>query len=631
MRLVKTPSIGTNSTIMKYLYIFLLFTSCCFFVQSNSQAQTPFIVVKESDATITTHEISSGDVVLGITNLGGGMINKFELPGYGDLLGFESDRYGRGGQTSFRTKVHSRVYNPTQAGLNDRAGTQCNITQTPGKLVVDRRPCALFNGDGRYDFNEWENLVSDGYNGDGGTSGHNSDADGIDETNLAGKQADELTSEFDYYGYYEDYMGQDSVDIPTFHHYYEFTFERYPGGCLDQFGAGTPAYDPTSHVPNITVNAPQGVYKGTDKDMDHFIHWTTLRLDNDLYPVGYRHLVGLDGQLVTELRGSEALNYDIHLSDKADFFPVMVISQSADINEGSAIGVFQPNSDIVAQQTVGGSGSNSYTDDRRFQAYLTDQPYRIPNMQRFGFGGRTFGLLNRNRTPNNEPETWRGEMYFLVGTPAEIYANVLKINAPYTTNSVASAPPSPTFTNSVISCNASVDLSWTANSSADNITMYEVWRSTSSGGTFEYLGASLGTTFTDSTSLDFDMEYFYKIRALNLGGISEFSTVSSIATAGEPIDCSGGTTLTELEEHSFDLRIYPNPIVASELLNQELPDQMLSGYVKASVVDLLGNVLVERVLDNENAVISTGELKQGVHLLKLESEGTSKTLKFIVN
>jgi len=397
-------------------------------VNIHTTAQTTFIVAKPSDPGITTHEITSGNVTLGITDKGGGMINKFTLPGYGDISDDVADRYGRGGQVAVRDAMHKGWYNPTQAGHVDGAGTQCNITATKGKLVVDKRPCSLWRGDGKYDFIEWEDLCTDGYNNDGGTSGHNSDVDGIDETKLAGKQATEITSEFDFYCEYQDYMDSSGVDIPCFRYYYEFEFARYPGHCLEQFNESTPCWWEAMRADDISVNAPAGTHQATYQDMSRFIHGAFLRNDNDIWAGNYRHLKLASGAWYTEARNeaaSESKQFLIH-PDLAEAFPLLIISNSTDINSGPAIGVFQPWSEINVQSTVGGT----YTDDRRIpdKMVMEDYPNRA-GQNKFGFKGRTWGLLNRNRTPNNDPEMWRGEMYILVGTPAEIYANAVKLNA----------------------------------------------------------------------------------------------------------------------------------------------------------------------------------------------------------
>jgi hypothetical protein len=514
-------------------------------------AQSTFIVAKQSDPSVTTHEITSGNVTLGITDKGGGMINKFTLPGFGDIMGDVADRYGRGGQTAIRSFAHSGKYNPTQAGLTDGAGTQCPITQSTGKLVVDRRPCCLWRADGSYDYIEWEDLCSDNYN-DGGTSGHNSDVDGIDESNLTGTQATEITSEFDFYCTYEDYMDTNGVNIPCFYHYYEFVYARYPGHCIDQFGEGTSIYNSAAEIADITVEYPTGTHAGSDLDMNNLTHWTTLRIDNDLWEARYRHYINGDGEWITELRGTVAKSIDIHL-DSTDAFPMLILSDYEDINQGPAIGVFQPNSEKVARQTVGGS----YTDDRRFLAWMKDDAGSASGTQtKFGFGGRTYGLLNRNRTPGNEAETWRGEMYYLVGTPAEIFANVQKLNTPDTTASVPSAPTGISLSSGVTDCNAWVSVEWSPNDSLENVTLYEVWHSSTLAGTYELATTVTDTTFTDNSEKGFETEYFYKVKAINLAGASGFSAMDSVTTSVEPTECNTTSFFVFIEHNQSGLNLF---------------------------------------------------------------------------
>lgn len=115
----------------------------------------PFEIIALSDPTITTHELTSGDFTLGVTDYGGGSINKMVIPGVGDISTREADRYGRMGQMAFRDSLHGGRYNPTQAGFYEYLGTQCEITTNPGKLTLEPRGIALWHGDGQYDFTEW--------------------------------------------------------------------------------------------------------------------------------------------------------------------------------------------------------------------------------------------------------------------------------------------------------------------------------------------------------------------------------------------------------------------------------------------------------------------------------------------
>jgi len=75
------------------------------------------------------------------------------------------------------------------------------IEKYKDKLILPARPVALWYGDGKWDFCQWENIGADPYQNDNGFG----DVDELDETNLPGKQNTEVKSEFDYYGIYHDY------------------------------------------------------------------------------------------------------------------------------------------------------------------------------------------------------------------------------------------------------------------------------------------------------------------------------------------------------------------------------------------------------------------------------------------
>lgn len=384
----------------------------------------PYQVAYPSDPSITTHEIASGEVILGISDMGGGYINKLDIPGYGDIMGPVTDRFGRGGQTAIRDGLHRGKYNPTQAGFSDRAGTVCHIDTSPGMLTVDARPCTLWRGDNKYDFIRWENLASDGYNEDG----DNSDVDGIDEEDLPGRQATELTSEFDFYCTYEDVMGAKGIHIPCFRHYFEFRFIREPGDCLNQFGPQAPVFTPANLNEDISVESPQGIHPATPFDMSEMISRTTLRADRALWTPQYRHWLTPSGTWQSEPR-LESRRFVIGTSD-VEARPLLILSDSRNMDQAPALGLYWPASAINTRIIVGKTdiGEVVYTDDRRGLVYMIDTPQRIPTMQKFGFGyNRISGMLNRGRTPAGVYELFRGEMYVLVGTPNEIKASAERI------------------------------------------------------------------------------------------------------------------------------------------------------------------------------------------------------------
>ena len=143
----------------KILFLILLF-SCTFSVFSR-----PFKIISNNNKVGQVSDtIHSGDFYIGLNDYGGGAITLVSLPAMGtspfilNTMGTESSQYGRMGQSDIRDSGHWGKYNPTQAGFNEGTGTECQITASPGKRVVQPRGCALWYGDGAYDFIRWENI-----------------------------------------------------------------------------------------------------------------------------------------------------------------------------------------------------------------------------------------------------------------------------------------------------------------------------------------------------------------------------------------------------------------------------------------------------------------------------------------
>ena len=268
-----------------FLKSFVFFLIIFLFNFQLSFAQE-FEIISHSDNRITTHKLKSGPsgFEIGITSNGGGVINFVNFPGIGDIMKLASDRYGRAGQLAFRDTSHGGSYNPTQAGYNEDIGTKCKVIKEGDKLIIPQRGMALWFGDNRNDFTHWENIGSDSKDSDGG----NSDTDGLDESNLEGKQETEVFSEFDYYGTYEDVYGQNDISVGSIRHYFEVSFIREPGHCLNQFREGTPLFNGNALRNDISKKFPVGKHPGTDKDMNGVTAVWSLR--NDVARWDYNHV-----------------------------------------------------------------------------------------------------------------------------------------------------------------------------------------------------------------------------------------------------------------------------------------------------------------------------------------------------
>lgn len=372
-----------------------------------------FKIIAVSDPFVTTQQLSSGNFTIGLTHYGGGMINQLVLPGIGNIMGAQTVRYGRGGQSAIRSMATTGTYNPTQAGFNENIGTQCIISTQPGKLTIQPRPCALWWSDAKYDYTQWENIGSDSFNSDGG----NTDKDGIDESTLPGKQSDEVKSEFDYYGTYENYLNKYNITTPAIRHYFEYRFIRNPGNCLAQFSSASPVWKPNLVQSDLSYQYPAGVFAGTDKDMNLMVGEYALRNDTSLWNPGYRFLQDFYGNWQVAARDSS------FTGDQNKYRQVFIIAESSDKNTGRALGMYCPQTDINMNSVIGvneADGSIAYKDNRTNDSYIHEVRYRIPNMAQFGFNRQTLGLINRSRLPNGVYETYRQEYYIFYGTPQEI-------------------------------------------------------------------------------------------------------------------------------------------------------------------------------------------------------------------
>ncbi len=383
-------------------------------------------VIAPSDSRITTHTLSSGNITLGISSDGGGYINMLKLPGKGDIMGFATDRYGRGGQSAMRDRLHGGRYNPTQAGFHETLGTPSLITVNPDSLVINPRMCSLWHGDGKYDYTRWENIGADPYLNDG----NNSDIDNVDEENLEGKQLTEVGSEFDYYGIYENYMGQDGVSIPCIRHYYEYRFIREPGHCLSQFGPGTAIYSESQIVSDISRLFPDGKHTATATDISGLIKVWSLRHDRALWEPPYRHMISAQGNWVLQNRTDDLASGGVH-GQGATYQPLVIISDSPDRDKGVALGLYRPESEINNFVIVGradSSGVQVYKDDRTNNVIILEQPARVPAMTKYGFLLDGTGMLSPARTDSGVHEVLRSEFFILVGTPDEIFEAANKIH-----------------------------------------------------------------------------------------------------------------------------------------------------------------------------------------------------------
>lgn len=383
-----------------------------------------FKIIAKSDPRITTHEISSGEFIIGITDNGGGVINKVYIPGLGDIMDKNTDMYGRAGQVAIRDAAHGGRFNPTQAGFFETLGTQCEVVKTEGRLTVLPRPMALWHGDGEYDFTEWENIGEDPYRNDNG----NSDIDGLDESQLVGKQETEVTSEFDYYGFYENVNGKHGITTSAFRHYFEIRFVREPSHCVEQFRPGTKLFNPSALRADISVKQPKGKHAATYVDLSGFSLVWSLRHDLAKWTHKYVYYRDQSGKWISS-------NADVELGTQTDS-TVFILADSNNPNQGKALGLYRPSTDINTNFIIGRNEVTNkivYKDNRdqlpKEGSKINYSYKRVPTMSKYGFGTRGSGIINRIRLDKDVYESYRSEYYILYGTPQEIMDAVKMIDA----------------------------------------------------------------------------------------------------------------------------------------------------------------------------------------------------------
>ncbi|MBI5022879.1 MAG: carboxypeptidase regulatory-like domain-containing protein [Candidatus Magasanikbacteria bacterium] len=92
--------------------------------------------------------------------------------------------------------------------------------------------------------------------------------------------------------------------------------------------------------------------------------------------------------------------------------------------------------------------------------------------------------------------------------------------------------------------NATVSITWTANSEGD-LQGYDIYRSSTANGTFSSLGSATTNSYTDSSAVN-GSTYYYRITATDTGGLeSEFSSASNSAAPVAPTTGGAGATIVQ--------------------------------------------------------------------------------------
>ncbi len=156
-------------------------------------------------------------------------------------------------------------------------------------------------------------------------------------------------------------------------------------------------------------------------------------------------------------------------------------------------------------------------------------------------------------------------------------------------------------------------ITWRDNSI--NETGFELYRSTSTDDDFQLVGTTSTdvTTYTDS-GLKTETTYFYKIRATNTGGNSQFSsTVSTLITA------------IEQQENINLVDVYPSPFNDELMIHNKRQEE-----IKVSIYTLNGQqVGQEKLGPNASKRMQTSAWPLGVYVIKISgSSFATKAVKY---
>jgi hypothetical protein len=415
--------------------------------ENASNLKTP--IVEKSDPKVSTHRLKIGNITFGFSDKGGGYLNYCDL---GDGKNICSPFYGRGWQHAIRDFYHSHRYNPTQAGFRDFEGAPVTVLSSKNKITIPKFNLPLFS-DPIYDFVEHEELIEEKEKYI--ERGKNTDNDGIKENNVTGD--DEIRSEWDFSGIFENASSMTPNNIPALRHRFYYAYVRKPASVL-QFGEkarlddGKPVLDKKYKLQDISPLLP-GKQTATVDDLSYGQFTFGLRIltrvrdlaipwwvekgklvrATEKYPAnspawkkgkykGGRWVVfndKLPGQ-----KNASGQKVRERLGGKKAEMGLMMLADGTDANKAMAIGLYVPlNSPINRAPFVGIDPKSlkiKYKENRNMQ-YFFQGGQRVPVQYNLVERVWFTGMLAPTR---NVFEAYYHDSFLLFGTPQEIFTAV---------------------------------------------------------------------------------------------------------------------------------------------------------------------------------------------------------------
>lgn len=208
-----------------------------------------------------------------------------------------------------------------------------------------------------------------------------------------------------------------------------------------------------------------------------------------------------------------------------------------------------------------------------------------------------------------------------------LYTKVLAYNAcgegpsaPFISFTTGSKPNAPTSLILLSQAATSATIKWTDNST--NETGYRVERSITNDSTFVEVANNLGqnTSIYISPNLTPGTTYYYRVRALNGTGYSDYTNVLEVAF---------GVGINTKQSFS-EMNVFPNP--SANIFNVEIVDAY-RGLTSINVLDELGRVVVsEKINKTEDVLKSNIDLSNysnGVYILQITSDEKATTQRIV--
>ncbi len=450
----------------------------------------PQNIFETSDFTADQATITSNGATLGVDCNGGGYVNYLNT-GYGSFGNTIAVAYGRGFQADIRDSLHSGLYNPTEAGINDGDGTPVTLALTNssegagGRINIVPYNMGLFLNPGfcffplsyyyPTDSNALASCTSD------------SNTDGIWTQELAAKisPTQQLSSEFQMQGYYQDAgeLGNNAASI--FEYNWTMTYAEdpgapgNPGGLLWESPQNSSDYSPIYKFgPSATYidnGSSTGVldtsYEGSTYDVKAYSDVTNTSSLTSVTPTNTDLVIaqvdtGLRVRLDANYTDSMALNasctgwtapQSVNLQSSTTTYSmiypvpatspcesVLALEDPSDSN-APIVAMYFPQTDPVNVQQVTETNVDSGASislDRRYHSYIgwnTNINANNPNIVTNGITYvnqftqlipllRVTGLLAPNHAGANIDESLHMDIYVLIGSPTQVLTALQNMN-----------------------------------------------------------------------------------------------------------------------------------------------------------------------------------------------------------